>query len=149
MAIDRPIVACPFCGVIPEPYDTEDHMPKHHSWYLHCRNEDQHNDSLNLPNNLSDAEYEAKTLGGGYGELSLDEAIELWNTSASKFEGKMTAKPKNSKYDKVYLVMYEPIPDVSVAAVYDTREGAQGFIDRMEEKSRKYYSIDEHDVYIA
>lgn len=61
----------------------------------------------------------------------------------------MENRPANSKYDKVYLVMYYSRPDVSVAAVYDTREGAQGFIDRMEEKHKKYYSIDEHDVYIG
>ncbi len=81
----QPIVPCPFCDVVPVPYDTCEHLPKHHSWYVHCSNEDKHNDSLNLPPTLSDEEYDRMTLSGGYGEISLDEAIELWNASASRF----------------------------------------------------------------
>ena len=64
---------------------------------------------------------------------------------------------KNSKFDKVYLVIYAPpvFPfreDMEVLAVFDTKKAANNYVIRNAKETgyeKRYYRIDEHDVYIA
>ena len=72
---------CPICKVVPEPYFTEgldSPFDKKH-WYVHCKDEDDHNDGL-----------DEDVIQGGYGELDKFHAIDLWNKSVENYNAKAT-----------------------------------------------------------
>jgi hypothetical protein len=61
------------------------------------------------------------------------------------------------KVDKVYIVVYAPpayplCPDIEILAVFDSKKGASGYINRNAKESdrnKRYYKIDEQEVYLA